>query len=297
MSVNTNAHQDLKYPELYGAAELVARDCQRRFYFAKTGELIALGVGAMFGIVPSGWLWRVGPLLSMLAFLLAIAIQISRVAQRAEMRWYDARAAAESIKSASWQYAVRGEAFRSNSQTPDKDFVANLSAILHGLTHLDIGAATPDGAGVTEGMRQVRSQTLADRHSLYRSARIADQVAWYSSKAESNRRGSRGWWIAILVVEFGALIAGFLRLQGILDVDLLGVATTIAAGLLAWTQAKNFTQLAESYAVTSHEIALVAQSMEKTMTEVEWAQGVHDAEAAFSREHTLWVARRQGPPA
>jgi hypothetical protein len=60
-------------------------------------------------------------------------------------------------------------------------------------------------------------------------------------------------------------------------------------------QAKKYANLSEAYAVTSHEVSLVPSTLSAEATEEEWAQAVHDAEAAFSREHTMWQARRQGP--
>jgi hypothetical protein len=71
----------------------------------------------------------------------------------------------------------------------------------------------------------------------------------------------------------------------------------ISASLAAWKQTKNYAALSESYSVTSHEVAILATTIVKHVDEQTWSQAVHDAEAAFSREHTLWLARRQGPPA
>ncbi|MBV9820798.1 MAG: SLATT domain-containing protein, partial [Actinobacteria bacterium] len=127
----------------------------------------------------------------------------------------------------------------------------------------------------------------------YRTGRIEDQVRWYSRGANKNRRRSRMWRAALVGIESAALVVGLLRIGGHLDLDLLGVLGTAGAGLVAWMQAKNYTYLAESYAVTSHEVGLVAQAVYAGVDEPVWAQKVHDAEAAFSREHTMWVARRQ----
>jgi hypothetical protein len=97
------------------------------------------------------------------------------------------------------------------------------------------------------------------------------------------------------VLEAAAILAGVVRIKQGAEVDFLGAFAAIAASFVAWTQSKKYAFLAESYSVTSHEVHLVGASVIPAVDESTWAQSVHDAEAAFSREHTLWQARRQGP--
>ncbi|MBN9104820.1 MAG: DUF4231 domain-containing protein [Propionibacteriaceae bacterium] len=287
----------LQYPALFESAESESAESQKLFFTVRAAELASLTAAAALALVPIDWAGRAGPILTVLMFVVALGVQVSRVGSRAERRWYDARAAAESIKSASWQYAVGGEAFRISDTQADVVFVERLRDALRGLKHLNFGAARADCAAVTESMRRVRQSSQAERFRVYREHRVSEQVEWYKSKADWNRQRSRVFAGMTIGVEFLALVLGLLRVTGRVDVDLLGVATTAAAGLVAWSQAKNYSLLAESYAVTSHEILLVSDSMKADVTEAAWAQSVHDAEAAFSREHTLWSARRQGQQA
>jgi hypothetical protein len=287
----------LQYPALFESAELEAAESQKLFFAVRSAELVSLTGAAALAVVPIDWAGRAGPVLTVLMFVVALGVQVSRVGNRAERRWYDGRAAAESIKSASWQYAVGGEAFRISDAQADTVFVERLRDALRGLKHLNFGAAGSDCAAATESMRGLRQSSQAERFRVYRERRVAEQVEWYKNKADWNRQRSRVFGGMTIGVEFLALVLGLLRVTGSVDVDLVGVAATAAAGLVAWSQAKNYTLLAESYAVTSHEILLVAESMKADVTEAEWAQSVHDAEAAFSREHTLWSARRQGQQA
>ena len=57
-------------------------------------------------------------------------------------------------------------------------------------------------------------------------------------------------------------------------------------------QAKRFSELASSYTLAAHEIALIREQSFLPKTETEFSLFVSDAENAFSREHTQWVARR-----
>ncbi|MCH9305572.1 SLATT domain-containing protein [Escherichia coli] len=65
-----------------------------------------------------------------------------------------------------------------------------------------------------------------------------------------------------------------------------------AASILTWMQAKRFSELAASYSLTSHEIGLVKEEAKQPNTDEEFSVFVGDAENAFSREHTQWVARK-----
>jgi hypothetical protein len=68
-----------------------------------------------------------------------------------------------------------------------------------------------------------------------------------------------------------------------------------AAAIAAWRQTRDYTTLKDAYEVTSHEIVIVAGELPAAgRSEEAWSQLVHDAAAAFSREHTLWLVRRQG---
>ena len=70
------------------------------------------------------------------------------------------------------------------------------------------------------------------------------------------------------------------------------VFVAIAASLLSWMQAKRFSELAASYALAAHEIELIRQQSLLPSTDDEFSLFVDDAENAFSREHTQWIARK-----
>lgn len=72
----------------------------------------------------------------------------------------------------------------------------------------------------------------------------------------------------------------------------IDVMIAIAGGILSWIQAKRFTELSASYALTAHEISLINEQSEQFDNDQDFSVFVGDAENAFSREHTQWVARR-----
>lgn len=291
----TNLDQNrIDLPPLWHAAEKKSAEQQRVFYATTAAQLGALTLAAVTALLPTEYLGRVGPATTLLLFLLAFGLQISGISGQAEQRWYDARAAAESIKSAAWQFAVGGESFRIDDARAGTRFTELLRDVLRTLHSLDIGDATDTTASVTESMKNVRNTDLEDRRTTYLRGRVQNQVTWYSRKAQWSKR--RAWQVgaAVIVTEGIAIVLGLLRVMGNLDSDLLGAVAAAAAGLIGWSQAKKYSLLAESYGVTSHEVGLIGASLDSS-DEAAWAQSVHDAEAAFSREHTMWRARRQGP--
>jgi hypothetical protein len=285
----------LTFPGLYAAAETVSAERQRRFLLTRGAEYVALALAAGFGIMPNHLLGGVGPIVALALFVLALAIRVSKSGEDAEKRWYDARAAAESIKSSTWQFAVGGEAFRISDDAAASRFVESLKDVLTTLPKLDVGVQADSSYAVTPEMTALRSASQVDRAACYLSQRVKDQVGWYTRAAKDNKASASRWRLILISVEVSACILGLLRAMSLFDVDWLGFLAAAAAGIAAWQQTKNYSSLSEAYAVTSHEANLVATTVEQSMTEANWAQTVHDAEAAFSREHTLWLARRQGP--
>jgi hypothetical protein len=77
------------------------------------------------------------------------------------------------------------------------------------------------------------------------------------------------------------------------NVNVLGIAAALTVAAAAWLRTKDHEGLAEAYNVTARELAKVEQQGERGFaSEQEWSEYVADAENAFSREHTLWLARR-----
>jgi hypothetical protein len=57
-------------------------------------------------------------------------------------------------------------------------------------------------------------------------------------------------------------------------------------------QVKKFNELAAAYTVTAHETGLIKPKLEAVDSESDFSDFINDAELAFSREHTLWIARQ-----
>lgn len=289
------AQASLSYPALMDATEEASAAQQKAFFLATGAQLGLLAAAATTALVPEGRMWNAGPAVTLFLFLGALALQLSGIAAKAERGWYDARAACESIKTASWEFSVGGEAFRLNDQDAETRYVEVLKRVLANLKSLDVGAAGSANASVTSSMKTLRAANRSERAQAYLRGRVEDQVNWYADKAASNKLRHRQFSFAVVAIEAVAVMMGILRVNGTIGPDYLGPLAAGAAGVVGWMQAKKYSNLAEAYAVTSHEVSLVPATLDPTQPEEIWATAVHDAEAAFSREHTMWQARRQGP--
>lgn len=284
----------MEYPALGRAADQVAHECQRRFFLLRGGEFCSLVLAALLAAIPAD-LAVYAPAGAFLAFVAALGLRISGAGDHQEGRWYEARAAAESIKSSSWQYAVGGEAYRVWEADAQTRFIEALMGFIEVLPNLNVPVGGTTDLAVTEAMRDLRVRPLADRVDAYISGRVHDQLKWYCDKAGHNRSRARFWIRTLIGVEVVAVVLGLARALGVVDVDWLGLLAALGAAVAAWQQTKNYSLLGESYSVTSHEVGMIADLLAGEQDEESWSQAVHDAEAAFSREHTLWKARRQGP--
>jgi len=66
----------------------------------------------------------------------------------------------------------------------------------------------------------------------------------------------------------------------------------LAASLVGWTQIKKFNELSAAYTVAAHEIGLIRPLADGVKNDDEFSEFINDSEKAFSREHTLWIARQ-----
>ncbi|NOX74419.1 MAG: SLATT domain-containing protein [Alphaproteobacteria bacterium] len=66
----------------------------------------------------------------------------------------------------------------------------------------------------------------------------------------------------------------------------------LVTSALGWLQMKRHGELTASYNLTAHEIGIIRGNSDAVKTEEEFSDFVNEAELAFSREHTQWVARR-----
>jgi len=298
MGTTSSAIEDLNdeaLPSAYRAADRTAIDGQRKALRLNAWKLVLLLVAATCGATSwtlAGSGIDVLALLAALAFGLSLVAELWLLSQRPDRRWYKGRAGAESVKTLAWRYAVGGDPFSSGDPAADDEFLAQLGAVMRSLKGIEWLPASGGHDQITPAMRRLRDATLEDRRRVYERSRIDDQSKWYRAKAAINDSQARRWSALALAGTTAGLIGAMLRAIGLVHVDLLGVASAGGAGVTAWPQLHQHRSLATAYTTTAEELGLVKARIQRAADEDSWAQVVSEAEAAISREHTLWQARR-----
>ena len=286
-------HDPDDFPTLYRATNRSSLESQVRFLRAlriRLSCLLLATVGGAIGFSIFGF--AVGGIVAFLSFVVALSAGLYLETAKPDRAWYEGRAAAESVKTLAWRFAVKGESFDGGSdEVADSNFIAELKSILTDLVALD--AEPNDGdRQITSAMRNARGASFDDRRDLYRSGRIVDQQGWYASKANWNKVRSQRWFAISVVAEGFGVLAAALMAFGVMQIDFLGVIGAVATAATAWTQAKQHSNLATAYSVTALELASVLSELDSLTTEPRWAKFVGQAEEAISREHILWRASR-----
>ncbi|GAA1726078.1 DUF4231 domain-containing protein [Nonomuraea bangladeshensis] len=284
-------------PAIYRASDAASLRGQRLFLRA-TGVRLALLVLAASAAVGA---WRIGSIdvlaiLSAVAFGAALVLELYTATARPEQSWYEGRAAAESAKTLMWRYMVGGAGFeikmKADNTWAERRLLQRFQEISQDLPQLQLTPQIGSIEQVTDYMRQIRALTLNERRRFYVAGRLDDQISWYAKKSRSNQKRATVWISAVLSLELVGLIAAIFKVSGLLSIDLMGVASAVAAGCIAWGQAKQFRTLAAAYAVTHYELTIIRAAAADADTEDEWKRYVATAEDAISREHTLWRASR-----
>lgn len=142
-------------------------------------------------------------------------------------------------------------------------------------------------------MRQVRAFELPLRKDIYRKERLEEQRVWYANKSDWNKAAYRRVFIPTVGAQIGALIWAILMARDeTLMFNLTGTLMGLAAALTAWGQVKQHQELAQAYAQAAFELQSSLSKWEQATSEEAFSSFVGDAENAVSREHTMWLARR-----
>src|SRR5439155_6746035 len=144
----------------------------------------------------------------------------------------------------------------------------------------------------TPAMKRLRATPLPVRREVYLRDRIESQRRWYATRAMDNSRRARRWSFGVLGFEIAGISGSVVKLAKPLSYDVVGLAAAVAGVAGAWLQTKQHDTLASAYSIAARELADVASLAPESNDEAAWADFVERAEAAISREHTLWRASR-----
>jgi hypothetical protein len=284
------------YPALFLAADSASLGAQRQHLLFTGAVLLSLvvaaGLGALSAVVSS---FKTSFAVASTALVsLSFVITAIRRALKPEKLWYGGRAVAESAKSMAWRYMTGAEPYFVAAIDIDTKFVSELRSLVKA-SDLAVGFSSEyaDKPQISPRMREVRACSLDDRKRIYLAQRISDQRAWYGRKARKSQQAENWYFVVILVSQALALASGAYMISSPGSKwNLVGVFSSLASALVAWLQVRQHEELAQSYAVAALELGFIEEQSAHVGNDQDFSAFVGDAENAVSREHTLWIARR-----
>lgn len=291
--------RDSDLSAIYKSADELAGRGQRRTKLLVRVELWSLIIAAAAGVVPSDSFnlpVNVFAIAAALAFLVALVSTAFRSLRKPEEDWYVGRAAAESVRTLGWRYALRGDPFPESLGEVEagKQLLKRLKEILDELGQNALPTAPVEATDITAEMKALRAADLETRKDAYKHDRISDQLAWYNRRAGDHEQMAKLWFIVTAGASALGLIAAVFKAANVFEPDLLGVFGAVASAAIAWNQLNQHRNQVSAYTVTAHELRLIRDEID-LVDETLWPSSVSDWEDAISREHTLWLARRGHP--
>jgi hypothetical protein len=286
------------YPSLYRYADTASLKAQNTYLFLHKVYLGSLALGSVTSAFTTIGSQAVNTYLCTgLAVILIVGLLIlwAMRARQDDKIWFDGRAIAESVKTATWRFMMKAQPFDEDNSA-ETLFLANLKEIREARPHLAkhlAAAMNGDGLAITHFMKEGRSSSLEERRDFYASARIRDQKTWYAKKAKSNIDSGTNWFWAIAILQIVIVILAIIQAaSGGLGINAISIVTTFAAAMAAWSQLKRHDELAQSYALAAQELEEIETIVGNQASEDAFMQLVEQAENSISREHTMWCARR-----
>lgn len=287
-----------QYPTLYRSADAASLKAQRSYLLLNRVYLGSLMLGAMTSVLTTMKAY----LYTVLAVVLVVGLLVLWLihAKQDDRVWFDGRAVAESVKTITWRFIMKVQPFHEDRDA-EIIFVDSIRGIRRARPNLGkhlAGEVSTSGSVITSFMREKRSFSLGERRDFYVQARIHDQITWYANKAKSNSdAGTKCFWATVVLQVVTVVLAIVQAVSRGLTINPIPIVTTCASVIAAWSQMKRHDELAQSYTLAAQELEDMRVIAANQTSEDAFTQLVEQVENSISREHTLWCARRDTPPA
>lgn len=287
----------LAYPALHTAAAAASKSGRVNHTRLVMIDLALLAVAALIGVtlqvtspLDARWVRAIAAALLAAALLAKLANRLSAF----DGQWFDGRAVAETVKSATWRYVMHVPPYDGDGADADASFgsVLHQTLVARPALSAHLHQIPADGQQITPSMRQIRALPFDERKQLYLSARVGDQIAWYSRRAAENRRQAMRWFWVGLGAQGAALVLAIALVAAPSLPDLVGGLAAVAAVAAAWTQYGRHDELSKSYGLAAQELAFLRSNVDAATDDSALTDAVDSTETAISREHTMWMARR-----
>jgi hypothetical protein len=282
-----------QYPALRDAADRASSSAQNKFMWLQRLQLAALVIAAAL----AGWSpttehqRKIIAILTFSGMVVALAFSLALQLGEFDDHWFKCRAYAENMKSAAWKFAMTPDQLSASAEKLYLEEMENLHKRLPGedAVILRYGYAGPS---ITDSMRSIQALDLDSRTSLYKKYRVEDQVKWYSDNSKYNQSKEGLWYWVIFVVQFVGVILAALQISYPARYNVVGLVAAGASAFVAWLRVKRFSDLSITYAVAARDLRMICDQNRLIGSEEALNAFVTAAEAAISREHSIWLAKR-----
>lgn len=284
-----------KFPILFNIADEKSAISQNKFILINLFILILLMLSSLASVFTM-------PVSTSLTFFCLSCLVISMLLNlyilffRPEKKWYEGRAIAESVKTLTWKFITGTKPFGLSLSEEESQslFNQNLKKIIGQRKdfYILIGKEYPDGNMISQEMIEIRNSSFEDRKKMYIEKRVQDQIDWYSQKAKQNSNNKNITFGFIIGFQLLGIIFFIGELCSTFQYTFTSISITITSVFLTWLQLKRFQELTESYAITATELKFIKDKAKFVKNDSDLEKYVDDTETAISREHTLWLARR-----
>lgn len=282
------------YPILFKIADAKSKKSQNIFIRLNIFILLLLvfsSISSIYTTVPKNI-----TVFSTICLILSTLFNIYILFFRPEKIWYEGRAISESVKTLTWKFITNTKPFKITlkQEKVEQIFNENLKKIIGQRRdfYILIGQNYPDGNMISEEMITIRNSSFEERKKKYVEDRIQDQINWYSSKTKQNAFNKN---IALgLIIGFQILAILFFIFEKNLfnNYSLTSILITMTSVVMTWLQLKRFQELTDAYGITATELKFIKEKSKFILDDTQLEKYVDDTETAISREHTLWLARR-----
>lgn len=293
------------FPSLYQSADKAAIQMQRKCFAFRRWHLIFLILGsggtALATIVSKVFLTEFLTDLNInigivIILLIGFIINIVSYVRKYDDKWFNCRAIAESVKTATWRFMMKAAPFEEDSLS-EETFISKISEIKNSKQSALSTLAPyqdPEAKLISNFMRDVRGKSTEERKNQYIKSRLLDQKTWYTKKASDNSVAETRWFYGTTALQFLAIVLAVIQAAvTTISVNLVPILMTCAAASIAWSRMKRHGELAQGYSLAAQELGELEAVSSSVRQESEFCQFVNNVEYAISREHTMWCARRE----
>lgn len=236
-----------------------------------------------------------------LIFIISIfIIMISQYNSNYINGWQSSRYLAETVLSNAWLFVWKSKPFDVTEDESENNFKESLRKIKKEINVQDFDWLYVDKKGristkePSNLMIKLRNCKIDSKKYNYIQTRLKNQIDWYTEKASFNqKRSTQCFWAGILLMGTGAILTVIIIVKWLPDLSYLGFFTTASASIFSWNQAHRYDELKITYNLTAYELREFEQKINGMSNEDELIELIEDIEKAISREHKLWLTKKQ----